>query len=137
MLGVAREGCQVVPLDDEEYRDLKNHDLLIGLSRDVRWLKEQFGKFESSISSRFDKLEVGLNGLRKELRDEFKEEIKELDDKYSQEIQSIREEINQEIKPQLEVVKKETWQSVGYRLAVGALGGLVVLLGQVILSLLR
>jgi len=125
------------PNDLEGTKELENHDLLIRLSQDVRWLKTQFGKFESSIANRFDKLEINLGGLRKELREEFREEIKDLDDKYTKEIDDIRDEIDNEIKPQLEAVKRETWQSIGYRMAIGAAGGVIVLLGQIILNLIR
>jgi len=130
-----------VPLDSpddlERTKALENHDMLIRVSRDVKWLINQFKEFKNDINLRFDRLEDDIGGMKSELRDEFRSEIKELDEKYKEEIKEIRDTINREIKPRLKEVEQETWRTIGYKMALGALGGIIVLLGQVIVDLLH
>ena len=126
-----------VPDDLEKTKTLENHDMLIKVSRDVKWLINQFKEFKNDINIRFDRLEDNIDGIKDELRDEFRNEIKELDQKYKEEIKEIHDTINNEIKPRLEEVEKETWKSIGYKMALGAVGGIIVLLGQIIVDLLH
>jgi len=125
--------------DLDKTKTAENHDMLIYLRRDVKWIVQTLQDFKENVSNRFDKLEKHMDDENKELRGELMDKINEIDKRYNERVSRLEKEVHNEIKPRIDKIEEKTtsWHSDVYKLLLGAAGGAIVLLIQLLLDMLQ
>ena len=122
--------------DLENTKELENHDRIIILTRDMKWIKSKLDEISQQIDDKFEHLDEKIDNKFSTLRNELLDEIKEVDKKHEEKYKELDDKISKKIEPDIEKLKESFWVQHGYKLGLMAAGGVIGILLDLILKYL-